>query len=206
MPWLEWWVIKDVPKPVYIGLKKRSSFMGLLGLITFLLLIILSQFVSIVSPYLAAVLSFLAIFGGIIAGVIGRFFEGLRQQDIVFIRELLKFLGNRIIVWSIPCNHVPAAIRLSNGVYVYVLYIRGKPYTLIGRPIAHGKVYMGSYKPKIYSVKEITVAGKTMYYNIDALLPYPDNPRIWYRMLLRGYIKGIGGLQPRLVYELASKL
>ena len=202
----EWWIIQNVPKPVYIGLKKRSRFAGIIGLIVFLILIILSQFVSVVSPTIAAVLSFLAIFGGIIAGLISRLFGSLREQDIAFIRELLKILSKRMVLWSIPSNYVPVAIRLTNGVYVYIIYIRGKLVVLIGRPITHGKVYLGIEKPKIYRLKEVVLAGKTRYFNIDALLPYPDNPKIWYRMILRGFIKSIGRLEPKTIIDLSSKL
>jgi len=202
----EWWIIQNVPKPVYIGLKKKSRFAGIIGLIVFLILIILSQFVSVVSPTIAAVLSFLAIFGGIIAGLISRLFGSLREQDIAFIRELLKILSKRMVLWSIPSNYVPVAIRLTNGVYVYIIYIRGKLVVLIGRPITHGKVYLGIEKPKIYRLKEVVLAGKTRYFNIDALLPYPDNPKIWYRMILRGFIKSIGRLEPKTIIDLSSKL
>ena len=202
----EWWIIQNVPKPVYIGLKKRSRFAGIIGLIVFLILIILSQFVSVVSPTIATVLSFLAIFGGIIAGLISRLFGSLREQDIAFIRELLKILSKRMVLWSIPSNYVPVAIRLTNGVYVYIIYIRGKLVVLIGRPITHGKVYLGIEKPKIYRLKEVVLAGKTRYFNIDALLPYPDNPKIWYRMILRGFIKSIGRLEPKTIIDLSSKL
>ena len=202
----EWWIIQNVPKPVYIGLKKRSRFAGIIGLIVFLILIILSQFVSVVSPTIAAVLSFLAIFGGVIAGLISRLFGSLREQDIAFIRELLKVLSKRMVLWSIPSNYVPVAIRLTNGVYVYIIYIRGKLVVLIGRPITHGKVYLGIEKPKIYKLKEVVSAGKTRYFNIDALLPYPDNPKIWYRMMLRGFINSIGRLEPKTIIDLSSKL
>ena len=203
---VEWWIIRNVPKPVYVGLKRKSRLAGIIGLIVFLILIILSQFISVVSPTLAAVLSFLAIFGGIIAGLISRLFGSLREQDIAFIRELLKILSKRIVLWSIPSNYVPVAIRLTNGVYVYIIYIRGKSVALIGRPITHGKVYLNIEKPKIYKLKEVVSAGKTRYLNIDALLPYPDNPRIWYRMMLRGFIKNISRLEPKTIIELSSKL
>ena len=202
----EWWIIQNVPKPVYIGLKRKSRFAGIIGLIVFLILIILSQFISVVSPTIAAVLSFLAIFGGIIAGLISRLFGSLREQDIAFIRELLKVLSKRMVLWSIPSNYVPVAVRLTNGVYVYIIYIRGKSVALIGRPITHGKVYLGIEKPKIYKLKEVVSAGKTRYFNIDALLPYPDNPKIWYRMMLRGFIKSIGRLEPKTIIDLSSKL
>lgn len=202
----EWWIIQNVPKPVYIGLKKRPRFAGIIGLIVFLILIILSQFISVVSPTIAAVLSFLAIFGGVIAGLISRLFGSLREQDIAFIRELLKILSKRMVLWSIPSNYVPVAIRLNNGVYVYVIYTRGKSVVLIGRPITHGKVYLGIEKPKIYKLKEVVSAGKTRYFNIDALLPYPDNPKIWYRMMLRGFINSIGRLEPKTIINLSSKL
>jgi len=203
---VEWWIIRNVPKPVYVGLKRKPRLAGIIGLIVFLILIILSQFISVVSPTLAAVLSFLAIFGGIIAGLISRLFGSLREQDVAFIRELLKILSKRIVLWSIPSNYVPVAIRLTNGVYVYIIYIRGKSVALIGRPITHGKVYLNIEKPKIYKLKEVASAGKTRYLNIDALLPYPDNPRIWYRMMLRGYIKSISRLEPKTIIELSSKL
>lgn len=202
----DWWIIQNVPKPVYVGLRRKPRFAGIIGLIVFIVLIILSQFISVVSPTLAAVLSFLAIFGGIVAGLIGRIFGSLREQDIAFIRELLKAIGRKMILWSIPSNYVPVAIRLDNGVYVYIIYIRGKSIALIGRPITHGKVYMGIEKPRIYRIKEIVSAGKARYYNIDALLPYPDNPRIWYRMMLRGFIENIGRLEPRRIIDLSSKL
>ncbi len=202
----EWWIIQNVPKPVYIGLKKRPRLAGIIGLIVFLILIILSQFISVVSPTIAAVLSFLAIFGGVIAGLISRLFGSLREQDIAFIRELLKILSKRMVLWSIPSNYVPVAIRLNNGVYVYVIYTRGKSVVLIGRPITHGKVYLGIEKPKIYKLKEVVSAGKTRYFNIDALLPYPDNPKIWYRMMLRGFINSIGRLEPKTIIDLSSKL
>ena len=202
----EWWIIQNVPKPVYIGLKRKSRFAGIIGLIVFLILIILSQFISVVSPTIAAVLSFLAIFGGIIAGLISRLFGSLREQDIAFIRELLKVLSKRIVLWSIPSNYVPVAIRLNNGVYVYVIYTHGKSFVLIGRPITHGKVYLGIEKPKIYKLKEVVSAGKTRYFNIDALLPYPDSPKIWYRMMLRGFIKSIGRLEHKTIIDLSSKL
>ena len=202
----EWWIIQNVPKPVYIGLKRKSRFAGIIGLIVFLILIILSQFISVVSPTIAAVLSFLAIFGGIIAGLISRLFGSLREQDIAFIRELLKVLSKRMVLWSIPSNYVPVAVRLTNGVYVYIIYTRGKSVALIGRPITHGKVYLGIEKPKIYRLKEVVSAGKTRYFNIDALLPYPDNPKIWYRMMLRGFIKSIGRLEPKTIIDLSSKL
>jgi len=202
----EWWIIQNVPKPVYVGLKRKSRFAGIIGLIVFLILIILSQFVSVVSPTIAAVLSFLAIFGGIIAGLISRLFGSLREQDIAFVRELLKVLSKRMVLWSIPSNYVPVAIRLNNGVYVYIIYTRGKLVVLIGRPITHGKVYLGIEKPKIYRLKEVVLAGKTRYFNIDALLPYPDNPKIWYRMMLRGFIKSVGKLEPKTIIDLSSKL
>ena len=202
----EWWIIQNVPKPVYMGLKKRSRFAGIIGLIVFLILIILSQFVSVVSPTIAAVLSFLAIFGGVIAGLISRLFGSLREQDIAFVRELLKVLSKRMVLWSIPSNYVPVAVRLNNGVYVYIIYTRGKPVALIGRPVTHGKVYLGIEKPKIYKLKEVVSAGKTRYFNIDALLPYPDNPRIWYRMILRGYIKNIHGLHPKTISDISLEL
>jgi len=202
----EWWIIQNVPKPVYIGLKRKSRFAGIIGLIVFLILIILSQFISVVSPTIAAVLSFLAIFGGIIAGLISRLFGSLREQDIAFIRELLKVLSKRMVLWSIPSNYVPVAIRLTNGVYVYVIYTSGKSVVIIGRTITHGKVYLGIEKPKIYKLKEVVSAGKTRYFNIDALLPYPDNPKIWYRMMLRGFIKNIGRLEPKTIIDLSSKL
>ncbi len=203
---MEWWKAKGLPRPVYIGLRRSSRIASLIGLIVFLVLIMLSQVVSVFSPSIAAVLSFLAIFGGIIAGVIGRFFGNLREQDTVFIMELVRTAKPKLILWSIPSNYVPAALKLTNGVYIYLAYVRGRPLVVIGRPITHGKVFMDIRKPRIHRVEPVMIHGKKVYDRIDAVLPYPDNPRIWYRMLLRGFILGLSRVHPKEVVKLALSL
>ncbi len=201
----DWWFIERVPRPVYVNIKprKRGVRFFIAIMITFVLMMI-AQVVNVLSPELAILITGFIVFSQLSIGFIKGYFRGLSPSDITLIQNILRELDGKIITWSVPSYHIPVAARLVNGNYLYLFISKGKLHAIIAKPVVHAKIYKPMKKQRLIKLEHIgRYRDKIHVYRIDIILPFPDNPRIWYRMIIRGTVINVTTMTPYDVVKLS---
>lgn len=182
----EWWVIEGVPRPIYVygeGVYKRRH---TVFIIVSVIGLVMAYFINVFSSELALLALTILIFSQIIEGVISFYKRSPGKIEESIVRNLVKLLGNKIIVWSIPTRYIISAIKIRGGVLIYTFMDKGRVMILVIKP----SVFIGivARKYDIVRVKKVRKACKEVVEEIEAIAPCPDNPRIWYKIVGRGVV------------------
>ncbi len=180
----KWWVVEGVRNPAYIGLRDESRrFYGyiLLIIMSIVLSILVLEIVKILPPGMTFIAFTLMFFIEFLLKITGFSSRKISHTDKLFIHNLLKTLGKKIIRWSIPSNNIPLIAVLDNGVYIVLFYRSNRFNMLLFKPIIHYTVVSGS--PNItlnWKVKK-TMDRRYVYGVADIVYPHIDFKNMNYR-------------------------
>ncbi len=207
---MKWWEIQGVPKPIYVGIKEKRSSLSFLLFIIGAFILFLLQLLDVLFRELTFILITLLLLTQGIQTFFTGFYKVLTHSTIGFIKQLLTTLNGLILVWSVPSKYVPVAAKVVGGAYIYVFGYKGEVYIVYGYPIVHGKIekprkrlqvlritdYMGIVEKIVINGKEHRVK------RIEVVAPYPEIPRIWYRMIIRGFMFKSSETQPSIIKDI----
>ncbi len=210
---MDWWVIEDVPKPIYIGIRRKRGKWAIISFIIGVFILFILQFIDVFFRELAFILITLLLITQGVQSFLAGFFRSASSSDIAFTKQVLKLLNGEVMVWSIPSSYILVAARLANLSYLYLYIMRGQLYMIYGYPIVHGKIEKPRNRLKIVEVEdyvgivESIKIGSREYRvkRIDLIAPNPESPKIWYRLKIRGYLFKASEIDPSIVRKLLKK-
>ncbi len=168
----EWWVVPGVKPPVYVGLRGERRGRAALYLAVSIMAMVIGEALNFFPPGTSMLIASLLIMIQFIATYMETRRRGLQSTDIPLIQNTLRALSGRIVAWSVVSRHIPVACRLAGGTFLYIAYMRGRPYYIIVKP----KLYLS-----LANKHRITIRRTKRGYEIT--IPLPENPRIWYKAL-----------------------
>ncbi len=183
----KWWIIEGAPKPVYVYSSKDSRRRHMVFVLISVVVLVLIYLIDVFSSELAVLMLSLLVLGQIIDGIVSFYRRAPGEIEKAVVRNLVKLLGKRVVVWSIPTRYIVAAIRIRGGVFTYVFIDKGKAMILVIKPV----VFMGIVVKKYVTVKVKKTKfkhGKAVEERIEAIAPYPENPRMWYKIVGKGVV------------------
>lgn len=186
----KWWRIAGAPKPVYVypSDSGRGKF-KLVFIIVSATMILLAYFIEVFSSEIAFLLMSLLIFSQVFEVIYSLYRKTPGKTEESLAINLVKTLSRKIIAWSIPTKYIVASIKLSEGILVYIYMDKGSSYILAIKPT----LFMGVILNKKYHTIKLMKPKKMRYsrFNdlIEVIAPNPENPRIWYRIVGRGFVE-----------------
>ncbi|WFO74523.1 hypothetical protein J4526_05405 [Desulfurococcaceae archaeon MEX13E-LK6-19] len=182
----KWWIIEGAPKPVYVYSSKDSRRRHMVFVLISVIVLASIYLIDIFSSELAILMLSLLIFGQIIDGIVSFYKRTPGETEKAVVRNLVKLLGKRVVVWSIPTRYIVAAIRIRGGVFIYVFVDKGRAMILVIKPV----MFMGIAVKKhvTIKVKKTKIKHEKAEERIEAIAPYPENPRMWYKIVGKGVL------------------
>ncbi|ADI31783.1 hypothetical protein [Staphylothermus hellenicus] len=179
----EWYVVKGLKPPIYVGLTRNSRKRIISILYILLALLIIFIFIAESSGLfiqgLSMILLFLLILGQGLLSFLPTRGKVLSLSDQKYIRGLLESIKDYVSKWSIPSNNIPVVAILSNGIYMYIYYSTGaKLLITFVKPTMYLKIVQGKPTVKTKFIKQYN--GKTWRNKgliigvIDAVFPHPE--------------------------------
>lgn len=180
----KWWVIEGVKNPVYVGLtRKPRGYYGVASLV--LILLILVAFFLESSGFVPSGLSLTIIMTSFLVEFLFRIFgwrrKILSKSDIVYIKNLVKILGKRIVKWCIPSYKIPLVLVLDNNVHLILFYKSYNLNIVLLKPIIYRGVVSGKPRLDLKWKERFRRDRFTRKGVCEIVFPHPEIPNVNYR-------------------------